>query len=364
MKKISAILLTVIMIISGLAPSTRVEAASKSKETKYKKYVLCMDNYSISFTSSTGYIAKKDHAWYVPVEQTAKGLGYSVKKTKSNKTITLTKGKDKIVIESGKKYITMNGKKKPLSKASYMQDGKKLVVHTDVFKHLGIWYKYYSEASGKKKGYSSGVMVVSTKGVVKSLPKKQMHSAAATLDAARTSTQIVMVEQVSKTVANVSYHEKVKGQWKKIYEGKGYLAKRGIGKTKEWDYKTPKGTYNLGQAFGIKSNPGTKLDYIKVNQYHYSVDDHKYPKYYNTLVDVRNLGVKKVEGEHIIDYGKLYNYGIWINYNTEQKLGKGSSIFLHCTGKNKYTAGCVAIPEKMLVNILKRLNPGAKIVIF
>ena len=364
MKKICSIILVISMLIGGIAPAKNVEAASKSKETKQKKSILCIDQYSISFGSSSGYIAQKDGGWFVPAEYTAKALGYKVKKSKNNKTITLTKDKSTYVIESGKKYIIINGKKKTLAKASYMQDGKKLVVHTDLFKHLGLSYKRYGTTDGKKKGYTSGVLVVSTKGKIKSLPKKQMHSAAVTLDAAQTATQIVMVEQVSKTVAKVSYHEKVKGQWKKIYQETGYLAKNGIGKTKEWDYKTPKGTFNLGQAFGIKSNPGTKIDYIKVNQYHYAVDDHKYPQYYNTLVDVRNLGVKKVEGEHIVDYGKVYNYGIWINYNSEQTLGKGSSIFLHCTGKYKYTAGCVAISEKMLVNILKRLNQGAKIVIF
>ena len=352
-------------MIGGLLNSTILVNASIQTQTLYKSYVLCVDNYSISFQSKTGYIAKKNAMLYIPVEQLAKILNYSVAKSKDHNTITIKQGINTYKIFANKSYILINNKKTKLPASTYMQNNKYLVVPEKFIHLLGIYYKIYSASSAKEKGYSSGVIVISTKQAVKSIPKKNMHSAAATLDAARTSTQIVMVDYVGNSKAIVSYHEKNnKGQWKKIYHENGYVGKKGIGKTKEWDYKTPKGTYSLGEAFGIKSNPGTRIKYTKVNKYHYAVDDHRYPKYYNTLVDIRDLGVKSVVGEHLITYGKAYNYSIWINYNKEQKLGKGSSIFLHCNGTTKYTQGCVSISEKMMVNILKRLKHGAKIVIF
>ena len=364
MKKKMAYLLSLLMLIEAFYPTSFVRAAT-TKETLYKGYALCVDNYSITCKANTGYISKKGDVWYFPVEQLAKVLTYQVTKSNSGKTITLKKGKNSIVISANKASLTQNGKAQTLIAKAYMQNKKYLMVPVQTLESLGLHYKIYSSKSAKSKGYSSGVLVVSTKGTITGLPKKQMHSAAVTLDAARTATQIVMVDYQKASTAIVSYHEKSKsGQWKKKYEEIGYIGKKGLGKTKEWDNKTPKGTYFLGEAFGIKSNPGTSVKYTKVTKYHYAVDDHNYPKYYNTLVDVRDLGVSKVFGEHIIDYGKAYNYGIWINYNSEKKLGKGSSIFLHCKGKKKYTEGCVAISEKMMVNILKRLKVGAKIVIF
>lgn len=244
-----------------------------------------------------------------------------------------------------------------------MQDKKHLMVPVEIVSKLGIHYKIYNNSKGK--GYKSGVIVISTKGEVQSLPKKQMHSDAIRYEAAKTTDQLVIVKYLGGTKAKVSLHEKTKkGQWKKLKEETGYVGKNGIGKTREWDRKTPKGTYNFGQAFGIKSNPGTKVSYIKVNKYHYAVDDHKYPKYYNRLIDVRTLGLNSIEGEHIIKYGAVYNYCVYINYNDEQKIGKGSSIFLHCYGRYKYTEGCVAVSEKMMVFILKRLKNNAKIAIY
>ena len=40
-----------------------------------------------------------------------------------------------------------------------------------------------------------------------------------------------------------------------------------------------------------------------------------------------------------------------------------SSPLLHCTGSNKYTAGCVAINEEAMKKILQWAKPGVKIVI-
>jgi L,D-peptidoglycan transpeptidase YkuD (ErfK/YbiS/YcfS/YnhG family) len=54
---------------------------------------------------------------------------------------------------------------------------------------------------------------------------------------------------------------------------------------------------------------------------------------------------------------------MFIDYNAAGVAGKGSCIFLHCTGSNKYTAGCVAVSEAAMKKIIQWVKPGAKIVI-
>ena len=70
----------------------------------------------------------------------------------------------------------------------------------------------------------------------------------------------------------------------------------------------------------------------------------------------------RLGAEHIIDYGAVYNYCVAIDYNPEGIVGKGSAIFLHCSGKGA-TAGCVSMPESNMVTLLRNLRSDAKIVI-
>ena len=175
--------------------------------------------------------------------------------------------------------------------------------------------------------------------------------------------QVVIVDYKGKSRGELRYYErKADNSWKKRWSCKAYLGLRGIGKKKEGDKKTPAGIYSLGQAFGIRENPGTKMPYVKVNRYHYWCGDSG-SQYYNKLIRSDQTG-HRCKGEHLIDYKKVYNYAIYIEYNKEGKPGKGSAIFLHCS-EGKATAGCVAIPEKYMKKILKRLKPEAnpKIVI-
>ena len=189
------------------------------------------------------------------------------------------------------------------------------------------------------------------------------ESKAAKLDAASQTDQIVLVEYTGGSSATLSVHEKQNGVWVQLWDTKAYVGKNGIGKTIEGDKKTPTGTYNLTTPFGIKDDPGAKLPYLKVTKYHYWCGDSS-SEYYNKLVDSRETGREYTSSdEHLIDYKGVYNYCMFIDYNASGEAHKGSCIFLHCTGSNKYTAGCVAIPESNMKKIVKWANSGAKIVI-
>ena len=40
-----------------------------------------------------------------------------------------------------------------------------------------------------------------------------------------------------------------------------------------------------------------------------------------------------------------------------------SAIFLHCTGANTYTGGCIAVSEENMIILLKALDTNARIII-
>ena len=87
--------------------------------------------------------------------------------------------------------------------------------------------------------------------------------------------------------------------------------------------------------------------------------------------------------EHLADYPVHYKYAAAIGYNTAAPVfGAGSAIFLHCFGPRKgisrllhlpawlrglfrcsdiATAGCISVPEAVMVRLLRSLRPGAKI---
>lgn len=189
------------------------------------------------------------------------------------------------------------------------------------------------------------------------------QSAAAELDCADSASQIVLVEYDSGSKARLSVHEKQSGLWKEIYSCTAYVGKNGIGKTKEGDQKTPTGTFNLTQPFGIKGDPGANMPYTQVTKYHYWCGTSG-SEYYNQLVDMRNIDRECTSSdEYLIDYKGVYNYCMFIDYNKDGEAGKGSCIFLHCLGSKKSTAGCIAIEEAAMKQIIRWAQPGAKIVI-
>ncbi len=172
--------------------------------------------------------------------------------------------------------------------------------------------------------------------------------------------RLLFVKYKGKSGARFIMYKKTEdNSWKKLISCQAYVGRKGIGKRKEGDKKTPTGTFGFTHAFGIRKNPGTTLRYIRVNQYLYwSLRK----KDYNHLVDSRKA--KGVYGEHLIRYRPQYNYAINIDYNPENIYNKGSAIFLHCSGSHKYTLGCVAIPEKYMKKVLKNATKNMKICIY
>jgi len=186
------------------------------------------------------------------------------------------------------------------------------------------------------------------------------------LPAAKQAKQLFVVAGVGETTAWVSLHEKdAKGSWQQVMTTPGYIGKKGLGKTKEGDAKTPVGTFRFTKAFGIAPDPGSIMPYTQVDENMYWSGDWRPGMKYNEMVDIRKYPrLDKEASEHIIDYTVHYVYCLNIGYNEAGTPGKGSAIFLHCIGPNKpYTGGCVAIPQDKMRLVLQTVQPDCVVVI-
>lgn len=191
----------------------------------------------------------------------------------------------------------------------------------------------------------------------------------AKLEVAKYTDQMIIVA-VSEDGANLCLYErddstgqKEENKWKLVLETEALIGKNGFGKTKEGDGKTPVGVFRFTKAFGILENPGANMEYTQVNENHYWVDDAS-SKYYNQFISTNDVEPDWSSAEHILDYGKSYHYVLATSYNMERIPGKGSAVFLHCTSEqSEATAGCVAVPELYMREIMRRVKPDCVLII-
>jgi L,D-peptidoglycan transpeptidase YkuD (ErfK/YbiS/YcfS/YnhG family) len=168
--------------------------------------------------------------------------------------------------------------------------------------------------------------------------------------------QIILVKDHNLTVWNKSG-----GTWKqgsvKSYCGYGRNGLKAASKRYAGDKTTPIGAWPLTLAFGKGSNPGTKMKYRRITKNSYWACTRSQ---YNSWVESKSY----VPGEHLIDYYQ-YKYAMVIGFNMNPTVyGKGSGIFLHCKSTDHWwTAGCVSVPDGIMLNLMKTTKSGAFIVI-
>lgn len=167
------------------------------------------------------------------------------------------------------------------------------------------------------------------------------------------SEQVIIVDS-SGINCSVKFFEKNKNDWNCKHSVNGFVGLNGVSdKSREGDYCTPRGIFQLGFAFGFPSLTGLNVEYRQINYNCYWVDDPDSPLY-NQWIESNNITWNSAE--HLADYPVAYKYSIVINYNMSPVIPyKGSAIFLHCS-TGSYTAGCVSIPENDMLEILKKLD--------
>ena len=187
------------------------------------------------------------------------------------------------------------------------------------------------------------------------------------LKASQETDQIMLVIPYTYTGYSARFYFYIKkedGNWHEVINSDAHIGKNGLGKTREGDIKTPVGKFNFTKYFGIYDNPGTKMDYLKVNDSIWWNCDSASDEY-NIMVntDYYKKDFDKNESEHIIKYNPGYEYVMSINYNPERTKKKGCAIFLHCYTKNPYSGGCVALPRENMKKVMKLTNGKSLIII-
>jgi D-alanyl-D-alanine dipeptidase len=128
----------------------------------------------------------------------------------------------------------------------------------------------------------------------------------------------------------------------------------------EGDGRAPAGIFKLGDSFGFVGSPSDIQNYLPLTPTTECVDDVN-SKHYAQIVDrssIKDVDWSSSEKMRAID---LYRWGVVVRYNMSPSVpGNGSCIFLHIwRGPGQGTAGCTAMPETNLLDIIHWLNSKA-----
>ena len=166
--------------------------------------------------------------------------------------------------------------------------------------------------------------------------------------------------------AELSIYEAKDGKYEKIFSCPAVVGKNGPGKQSEGDVKTPLGTWEIGEAYGIADNPGSIVNYTKITDDMYWCATGSNEKNYNKLLyKSDNPDADYSEDEHLIEYPIRYKYLLDLGYNKVGAPYAGNAIFLHCwKTPDTPTGGCVGISEENMVKVLQTVTPGTSVTIY
>lgn len=166
--------------------------------------------------------------------------------------------------------------------------------------------------------------------------------------------------------AELTLYQANGGKYEKVFSCPALIGKNGAGKQSEGDVKTPLGTWTVGEAYGIKDDPGSKLPFTKVTDDMYWCATGSNAKKYNQLIYAsQEPDVDHSEDEHLIDYPIRYAYFLDMGYNKACAPYAGNAIFLHCwLNEDRYTGGCVAVSEESMIKILQTITPGTSVTVY
>ena len=175
-----------------------------------------------------------------------------------------------------------------------------------------------------------------------------------------------------KTAIDGDYHAELTiyqakdGKYESVFECPALVGKNGPGKQSEGDVKTPLGTWEIGEAYGIAEDPGSIVNYTQINDDMYWCATGSNGKKYNTLLyKSDNPDSDYSEDEHLIDYPIRYKYLLDLGYNKVGAPYAGNAIFLHCwKTPDTPTGGCVAISEESMIKVLQTVTPGTSVTIY
>lgn len=200
-----------------------------------------------------------------------------------------------------------------------------------------------------------------------------MFSYALELPVEKSSQLLVVHGQSNGPNAEVILFSKASGKWEQKNKLEAVIGKNGIAfgegvspknifsmkpKKQEGDGKSPAGVFALGRIFGKAPQLpfSSNIAYVQSRPVMEGVDDVK-SQHYNQIVDTSTVKKDWKSFEAIVRKDNLYDWFLEIKHNPKNIPGDGSLIFMHVwRGKGKGTAGCTAMEEKDLLEVLKWLD--------
>lgn len=182
------------------------------------------------------------------------------------------------------------------------------------------------------------------------------------------SAQVIIVtnDTINSTGALIQTFEKKDRGWvKKFSDFKGSVGYHGFSpfqEKREGDNTSPTGIFDLGPVFGYDKQVTTQMAYRQSTEKDFWIDDTNSDDY-NKWVTLESPPT--VSHEKMKRNDDLYKLGIVVQYNTQHIVkGNGSAIFVHIQRETGHpTAGCVALSEVNLLQIIQWLQPDKKPII-
>ncbi|WP_348732445.1 L,D-transpeptidase family protein [uncultured Mycolicibacterium sp.] len=168
---------------------------------------------------------------------------------------------------------------------------------------------------------------------------------------------VVSAPTADSPVATLTAYQRDGAQWREVLGPvRADLGELGVGAPQDDVFRTPAGTFPLGQAFGREPNPGTRMPYFQATDEDWWDEDVDSPTY-NTHVHAAEIDSD--DAENLYDSGGIYDYAVLIDHNPERIPGRSAGIFLHVSD-GEPTWGCVAIARDQMRSVLEWLDPAAQ----
>jgi L,D-peptidoglycan transpeptidase YkuD (ErfK/YbiS/YcfS/YnhG family) len=176
-------------------------------------------------------------------------------------------------------------------------------------------------------------------------------------------TQVVSVVGAGGSSAKMDIWQRSSAGWQPIGVGiPTHIGSAGMTpQAKDDDPATPMGIFTLPYVFGTAPSPGGGLQYVQVGPDDWWDGDQSSPTY-NTHQRCRKEECRfDTSASENLDI-PAYVHSVVIGVNEARVPGNGSAFFMHAADGGP-TAGCVAIDDGTLVQIIRWMRPGALIAI-
>jgi L,D-peptidoglycan transpeptidase YkuD (ErfK/YbiS/YcfS/YnhG family) len=171
--------------------------------------------------------------------------------------------------------------------------------------------------------------------------------------------QVISVVGVGGSNAKLDVYQHAGTSWQPIAAGiPAHVGSAGMAPHAKSGYPaTPMGVFTLPFAFGTAPNPGGGLKYVQVGPNHWWDGDDASPTF-NTMqvCQQAQCSFDTAASENL--QIPQYKHAVVMGVNPDRVPGNGSAFFFHTTDGGP-TAGCVAIDDSTLVQIIQWLRPGA-----